>query len=298
MTAIARDFKRLNLSDLTQLPFKVVLDLFDSDEINGTEDQVFDFIRQYCNALGEQLPRDSHEKLWTTCRFSQLSAPKVAECIDLDAVPAFWFKLGVACSFCASQGARALDDFILKRAAVDKIQARRLTRRKGSCRFARLIDDLGAGTVSGCIGLAIPEQRFQGNKTCNILTIEKGVLALTIEIGSRGDHDQYFGLLCLPEVPRNGSRQADYSRLKESKSGFCVAENDAPYCKHIKQGTATWNIKGKRVTIAVSVEERKARIWMGGRMVEQDDLPIETGVTVAVGLYDNSATLVGWRYEA
>lgn len=310
LTAIARDFRRINVSDLTSLPFDMVLDFFESDEITATEDEVFDAICEYITALCDQLPPASQEKLWATCRFAQLTAPKVAAAVDFDHVPAFWFKLGLASSFCnATQGTSAVQAFIRSRFAIDEppgeLQVRRLRPRHGASSFSKMVYDLMREESSGMVvsyrgvdAVDAPSREYNGTGSHKILWIDEGTLALTIEMGSSGDNDQYVGLLADPDE----SCSTAYLRLKQSTTGFCVAHNDTPFFRGVQIPSAAeeqpWALKGKRVTMVVSVSECRARIWTDTQMVEQNNLPIgRKGITAAIGLYNNSARIIGWRLE-
>lgn len=93
---------------------------------------------------------------------------------------------------------------------------------------------------------------FVGNLTgtFNIVTVSSGCLAITIEVGTAGDNDQYFGVLTEP-----AAANATYRLLQDR--GYCVHEARVPIAAQKEITGQPWQLKGGFVTVLLDAEEGK-----------------------------------------
>lgn len=220
----------------------------------------------------------------------------MARAVDVEEIPPFWFKLGSAASLHrAVDGPRASERFVASRGKGEPLLLRRLNPRKTWANFwARFKEELsGTKKVGRFQTDGFPggvNTNFVGNLTgtFNIVTVSSGCLAITIEVGTAGDNDQYFGVLTEP-----AAANATYKLLQDR--GYCVREARAPIAAQKEITGQPWQLKGGFVTVLLNAEEGKVVFWSGTREVEMD---LERGhrggsLTVAVGLYENSAKVAG-----
>lgn len=133
-------------------------------------------------------------------------------------------------------------------------------------------------------------------RTHNVLTVTDGVLLVTVAFGTGGDDDQYLGVLPTPAPER-----APFTHLRDH--GVHIKEGIQA---RIHEGGAShagkaWRLKGHSVSLRLDVPARSLSFWSTAGMHGTLDLDRGSGGqrrewTVAIGLFNNSATVMAGRW--
>jgi len=286
------------------IPCNWAIILFDGECLNANEDQVFAAIASYIKSNATTLSSPQVETLWKTCRFAFVSPALLSESID--GLPADWLSLSLTSRLL--KGNDAQEQFMTKRAKLDSDStcARLRPRNNGTflsfkLRFHFAGSDLSCWDWSGVdIGIDSDMQReckallnheITGKVVRNIMTIETGVLAVSVAFGSAGDDDQQLAVLTTPATD-----DATYELMRRATG---VMHNNPPmvFGQLIAEGSKTWHLKGRTINMVLDANDGYVGFWEAeSQQHTKLNLPKKKQLTAAFGIYDNMAKVIGLRY--
>mmetsp|Transcript_35407 Transcript_35407/g.46741 ORF Transcript_35407/g.46741 Transcript_35407/m.46741 type:complete len:452 (+) Transcript_35407:509-1864(+) len=206
-------FNQIEKESFMQLPFKILLEILDRDDLNiSSENEVFEFIRYYVrNAPSQLMSRQNAEQMWQRCRLLWVSQDALQDiCMD-ETVPPKLVRFVLAGISCMQSGIESLLSFT-KECTEDSWR---------HCLVPRKLEHLYVRSASFSSSLHLQYEMFHDDQTC----------AQEIQSPSHGDKD------CLPidqqqkfSFKNPGSALAATTALEKYElidDYMCIAERES-----------------------------------------------------------------------
>jgi len=112
--------------DSHRCSYEQLLLLLDRDDLcASSEDDVFDAVVNFVNERGEDVGEEAISALWSTVRFTHLSASNVLLTLDYQAIPKQWLSLAYVGAAMKQEGMDSLNDFCTERIRISKFKRKR-----------------------------------------------------------------------------------------------------------------------------------------------------------------------------